>query len=62
MASEQAIVLFAALAFYLLRFLDEESGPTPTARRPSERQSSIALTSIVERMDRPEHHRVVPSA
>jgi putative membrane protein len=41
MASEQALVLFAAFAFYLLRFFDEESRPdtyrAPTVRRDSPR-------------------------
>lgn len=41
MASEQSVVLFAAFAFYLLRFFDEESGAdtyrAPTVRRGSPR-------------------------
>ena len=39
MASEQAIVLFAVLAFFLLRFLDEE-GRTDTYRAPTVRGGS----------------------
>ena len=41
MASEQSVVFFAAFAFYLLRFFDEESGAdtyrAPTVRRGSPR-------------------------
>jgi cytochrome c oxidase assembly factor CtaG len=39
MASEQAIVLFAVLAFYLLRFFDEE-GRADTYRAPTVRRGS----------------------
>ena len=46
MASEQAIVLFAAFAFYLLRFFDEEgSADTYPHADDQRRQSSITLTS-----------------
>jgi cytochrome c oxidase assembly factor CtaG len=39
MASEQAVVLFAAFAFYLLRFFEEE-GRTDTYRAPTVRGGS----------------------
>jgi cytochrome c oxidase assembly factor CtaG len=39
MASEQAIVLFGALAFCLLRFLDEQ-GSADTYRAPTVRRGS----------------------
>jgi len=39
MASEQAVVLFAAFAFYLLRFFDEESS-ADTYRAPTVRRGS----------------------